>query len=82
MARRSLRSIAGSLRRSPSTISREVRRNGGRQAYPVSPTSLSGLMPNRSCTRSIIRRAANVSAGRIGEDGSTSTITALSKLTR
>ncbi len=33
VAGRSLRSIARSLRRSPSTISREVRRNGGRQAY-------------------------------------------------
>lgn len=30
---RSLRSIARDLRRSPSTISREVRRNGGRKAY-------------------------------------------------
>ena len=29
----SLRSIAKNLNRSPSTISREVRRNGGRQAY-------------------------------------------------
>ncbi|MCP5074693.1 MAG: IS30 family transposase [Rhodobacteraceae bacterium] len=33
VAGRSLRSIARSLRRSPSTISREVRRNGGRQVY-------------------------------------------------
>ena len=33
VAKRSLRSIAQSLKRSPSTISREVRRNGGRQAY-------------------------------------------------
>lgn len=33
VARRSFRSIARTLRRSPSTISREVRRNGGRQAY-------------------------------------------------
>ncbi len=32
-ARCSLRTIARQLRRSPSTISREVRRNGGRQAY-------------------------------------------------
>ena len=32
-AKRSPRSIAQSLNRSPSTISREVRRNGGRQAY-------------------------------------------------
>ena len=32
-ARRSLRSIARDLSRSPSTISREVRRNGGRTAY-------------------------------------------------
>ena len=30
---RSLRSIARDLKRSPSTISREVRRNGGRKAY-------------------------------------------------
>jgi hypothetical protein len=33
VAKRSLRSIAQSLKRPPSTISREVRRNGGRQAY-------------------------------------------------
>lgn len=32
-AQQSLRSIAGYLRRSPSTISREVRRNGGRAMY-------------------------------------------------
>jgi len=33
VAKRSLRSIAESLNRSPSTISREVRKNGGRQTY-------------------------------------------------
>jgi len=33
VANQSLRSIAKSLNRSPSTISREVRRNGGRQTY-------------------------------------------------
>lgn len=33
VANRSFRSIARTLKRSPSTISREVRRNGGRQAY-------------------------------------------------
>jgi IS30 family transposase len=33
VAKKSLRSIAKGLNRSPSTISREVRRNGGRQAY-------------------------------------------------
>ena len=33
VAKRSLRSIAQSLNRSPSTISRDVRKNGGRQAY-------------------------------------------------
>ena len=33
VAGQSLRSIAQSLNRSPSTISREVLRNGGRQAY-------------------------------------------------
>ena len=33
VAGQSLRSIAQSLNRSPSTISREVHRNGGRQAY-------------------------------------------------
>jgi IS30 family transposase len=30
---RSIRQIAGSLGRAPSTVSREIRRNGGRQAY-------------------------------------------------
>ena len=33
VAGRSLRSIASSLRRAPSTISREIHRNGGRQPY-------------------------------------------------
>jgi len=33
VAQKSFRSIAKALNRSPSTISREVRRNGGRQAY-------------------------------------------------
>jgi len=33
VAGRSLRSIAASLRRAPSTISREIKRNGGRQQY-------------------------------------------------
>jgi IS30 family transposase len=33
VARQSFRSIAQKLNRSPSTISREVRRNGGRQIY-------------------------------------------------
>jgi DNA-binding CsgD family transcriptional regulator len=33
VTKQSLRSIAQNLNRSPSTISREVRRNGGRQAY-------------------------------------------------
>ncbi len=33
VAKQSFRSIAQNLKRSPSTISREVRRNGGRQAY-------------------------------------------------
>ncbi|MEO9517202.1 MAG: helix-turn-helix domain-containing protein [Paracoccaceae bacterium] len=35
VAKKSLRSIARQLNRSPSTISREVRRNGGDQAYRV-----------------------------------------------
>ncbi len=34
----SFRSIAQNLNRSPSTISREVRRNGGRQAYRATPS--------------------------------------------
>jgi IS30 family transposase len=33
---RSMRSIAGSLRRAPSTISRELRRNGGQRSYRAS----------------------------------------------
>ena len=33
VSKQSLRSIAKNLNRAPSTISREVRRNGGRQAY-------------------------------------------------
>ena len=37
-AKRSFRSIARTLRRSPSTISREVHRNGGRQAYRAAPS--------------------------------------------
>ena len=37
-AKRSFRSIARILRRSPSTISREIGRNGGRQAYRAAPS--------------------------------------------
>jgi IS30 family transposase len=38
VTKQSLRSIAQNLNRSPSTISREVRRNGGRQAYRAAPS--------------------------------------------
>jgi len=38
VAKQSFRSIAQSLKRSPSTIGREVRRNGGRQAYRAAPS--------------------------------------------
>lgn len=38
VAKQSFRSIAQNLKRSPSTISREVRRNGGRQAYRAAPS--------------------------------------------
>ena len=40
-ARCSLRTIARQLRRSPSTISREVRRNGGRLAYRATVACIS-----------------------------------------
>ena len=40
VSERSSRSIAKSLNRSPSTISREVRRNGGRQAYRAARSDL------------------------------------------
>jgi IS30 family transposase len=38
VTKHSFRSIAQNLNRSPSTISREVRRNGGRQAYRAAPS--------------------------------------------
>jgi hypothetical protein len=38
VTKQSLRSIAQNLNRSPSTISGEVRRNGGRQAYRAAPS--------------------------------------------
>ncbi|MCY1213478.1 Helix-turn-helix domain protein [compost metagenome] len=38
IAGRSIRSVAARLGRAPSTISREVRRNGGRQCYQASQT--------------------------------------------
>jgi IS30 family transposase len=38
VTKHSLRSIAQNLNRSPSTISREVSRNGGRQAYRAAPS--------------------------------------------
>ena len=38
VTKQSFRSIAQNLNRSPSTISREVRRNGGRQAYRAAPS--------------------------------------------
>ncbi len=39
VAGRSLRSIAASLKRAPSTVSREINHNGGRQHYRVTRTS-------------------------------------------
>jgi len=41
-ANRSFRSIGRTLRRAPSTVSREVHRNGGRQAYRAAHIQTSG----------------------------------------
>ena len=46
VAGHSIRSIAGALGRAPSTVSREIRRNGGREAIgPVEPTRRLGIGP-------------------------------------
>ena len=43
MARRSMRTMARALGRAASTVSREIRRNGGWRAYQASEAEASGL---------------------------------------
>ena len=43
VAGRSIRSLAVTLGRAPSTVSREIRRNGGRQRYRANRADSSGL---------------------------------------
>src|SRR5260370_8664952 len=46
-AGRSVRRIARGLKRSPSTISREIRRNGGSPTFPANQAHMSRLAPPR-----------------------------------
>ncbi len=68
MAGLSVRSIARSLRRSPSTVSREIRRNGGRCSYRASAAEQGAwdraLRPKR-CKLAQNRALARVVAGKL-----------------
>ena len=59
----SLRSIASSLARSPSTISREVRRNGGRRSYRASIADQAAW--DRACRPKTCKLVANRALARI-----------------
>ena len=82
MAGLSVRALARSLRRAPSTVSREIRRNGGRQAYRASAADQAAwdraqrpkrckLAQNRALARTRGREAAArvvaVSGGRVAQ---------------
>lgn len=60
---RSLRSIATSLGRAPSTISREIRRNGGRRGYRVIPADQAAW--DRACRPKTCRLVQNPALARI-----------------
>ena len=63
VAGRSLRSIAASLERAPSTISREVRRNGGRKSYRASLADQAAW--DRACRPKTCKLVANRALARI-----------------
>ena len=69
----SLRFIAGRLGRSPSTVSREVARNGGRRRYRAAVSDRDAwtraLRPKR-CKLAINQRLREVVAGKLSEDWS------------
>jgi IS30 family transposase len=73
MAGLSVRSIARSLRRSPSTVSREIRRNGGRRSYRASAAEQGAwdraLRPKR-CKLARNRALARVVAGKLRQQWS------------
>ena len=63
MAERSIRSIAASLGRSPSTISREIHRNGGRGCYRASKADQAAW--DRACRPKTCKLVANRALARI-----------------
>jgi IS30 family transposase len=63
VAERSIRSIAASLGRAASTISREIHRNGGRRSYRASQADQAAW--NRACRPKTCKLAANRALARI-----------------
>jgi IS30 family transposase len=63
VAERSIRSIAASLSRSPSTISREIHRNGGRLCYRASKADQAAW--DRACRPKTCKLVANRALARI-----------------
>ena len=63
VAERSIRSIAASLDRSPSTISREIHRNGGRRCYRASKADQAAW--DRACRPKTCKLVANRALARI-----------------
>lgn len=68
VAGRSLRSIAAELDRSPSTVSREVRRNGGRRRYRANKADLAAwdrAKRPKTCKLAANRALARIVAGKL-----------------
>jgi IS30 family transposase len=63
VAGRSVRSIALSLERAPSTVSREIRRNGGRAGYRASQAEQAAW--DRACRPKVCRLAGNRALARL-----------------
>lgn len=82
-AGRSIRRIAEDLRRSPSTVSREVSRHGGRSRYRACRADKcawdSALRP-KSCALGVNRRLRDIVAGKLHMDWSPEQISAWLKL--
>lgn len=72
-AKQSLRSIARRLQRSASTISREVRRNGGAQQYRAAQSDVSISIRQSNChvEQPLVGHVADIAEG-ISGDGDTS----------
>jgi IS30 family transposase len=64
VAGRSLRSIAASLSRAPSTVSREINSNGGRQHYRANLADEAAWTPISKCTSAILKVLGSVAPTR------------------